>query len=258
MLCPITTTVINRDFILEQMIENNLGKLGFSPSEIKIYLHLFRNGSSYANKLSAETKINRTNVYEALDRLVAKGVISFILKNKVKWCEAKSPEALLSLIKEREEELNNSKNDITKDIKEIKSWNLNQKSLEATIFTGKKGLRMLFEEILEIGKPISLLASELQFKEVFGPYFELWHKQRIEKGIKQRSIFPLKLKLKLDRRKLLEYKFVNNEFTNPTTTIIYGDNCLLIQWTKEPLAIKIQNKEIANSHLNYFNLLWNK
>ena len=53
------------------MLEENLSKLGFSPSEIKIYLHLIHSGSSYPKKISAETKINRTNVYEALDRLIS-------------------------------------------------------------------------------------------------------------------------------------------------------------------------------------------
>ena len=94
------------------MIEENLSKLGFSPSEIKIYLHLLKNGSSYPNRISAETKLNRTNVYEALDRLVSKGVASFITKNKVKWFEAKSPDFLLSLIKEKEEEFKITKTNI--------------------------------------------------------------------------------------------------------------------------------------------------
>ncbi|GAG12646.1 unnamed protein product, partial [marine sediment metagenome] len=131
-----------------------------------------------------------------------------------------------------------------------------KKSLEANIFVGKKGLRMLYEEILETQKSISLIAAELQFKKLFGPYFELWHKKRIERKIKQRTIIPQSFKTKLKKRNLLKYKFVDNKFTNPTTTIIYGDNCLFIQWSKEPIAIKIQNKEIVKSHLNYFNMLW--
>src|SRR3989344_6134151 len=205
------------------MIEQTLKKLGFSPSEIKIYLHLYITGSSYANKISAETKINRTNVYEALDRLISKGIISFVVKNNIKWFEAKSPKAILFLIHEKEEELRLTKTALVDDISEIKSTEQDKKSLEANIFVGKKGLRMIFGEILEIKKPISIFASELQFKEVFGPYFDLWHKQRAEKGIKQRSIFPLSYRSKLEKRGLLEYRFVDDKFANPTTTIIYGD-----------------------------------
>ncbi|MFC1696892.1 TrmB family transcriptional regulator [Nanoarchaeota archaeon] len=228
-----------------------LKQLGFSPSEIKIYLHLLRKGISYAKKISMETKINRTNVYEALDRLSNKGVISFITRNKVKWFEAKNPDSIQSIIKEKQEDLVKIKNSLKK-LKKIKQ----ESSLEANVFIGKKGLRTLFEDILKTKKPICLLASELQFKKIFGPYFELWHKKRIENKILQRSIFPKKIKNKLKARKLLKYKFVDNKFINPTTTIIYGNNCIFIQWSKDPIAIKINNKDISKSHQNYFNLLW--
>jgi len=239
------------------MIEQNLSKLGFSPSEIKIYLYLVKTGSNYANQISFGTKINRTNVYEALDRLITKGVISFITKNKVKWFEAKSPESILNLIKEKEEDFKITKKNLLNEINKLKETiNSEKKPLEANIFVGKKGLRILFEEILEVKKPIYILAAELQFKKLFGPYFELWHKKRIRRNIKQKAIFSDNFKNKLETRKLLEYKFVDNKFTNPTTTIIYGDNCLFIQWSKEPLVVKIKNKEIIKSHLNYFDLLW--
>lgn len=237
------------------MLEENLSKLGFSPSEIKIYIHLIQTGSSYPKKISAETKINRTNVYEALDRLIAKGVISYIIKNNMRWFEAKKPESLLSLIKEKEEEIAKSKDQIITDIDKL-NINPNKPALEANIFVGKRGLRMIFEEILEARKEIALFASELQFKNIFGPYFELWHKRRIALGIKQRSIFPKKFKTGLEKRNLLAYKFVDNKYINPTTTILYGDTCVLIQWSKEPIAIKIINQEIVKSHLNYFNLMW--
>ena len=238
------------------MIEENLSKLGFSPSEIKIYLHLLKNGSSWANKISSETKINRTNVYEALDRLISKGIASSITKNKVKWYESKSPDSITSIINEKGEELNHLRSQLAKDIAGLRKMQSEKNPLEATIFTGKKGLRMLFDEILDIGKPISLIAAELKFRNFFGPYFELWHKMRIERGIKQRTIFAKKFKT-LEKRRLLQYKFVDDKYTNPTTTIIYGDNCLFIQWDTEPIAIKISSRNIAKSHLNYFNMLWN-
>jgi sugar-specific transcriptional regulator TrmB len=237
------------------MLEDTLGKMGFSPSEIRLFMHLNRNGAGYATRLSQETGLNRTNVYEALDRLVAKGLVSFVTQNNVKWYAANPPESVLSLIQMKEEELAGIKKDLVFEINILKP-NPSRGELEARIFVGKYGLRMLFEEILEKGKPISVIASKLQFSEFFGPYFEAWHKARIQKGIKQRSIFPRSLKSKLKDRKLLQYRFSDDESINPTTTILYGENCLFIQWAKEPIAIKIQNKDVAHSHLNYFNRLW--
>jgi sugar-specific transcriptional regulator TrmB len=239
------------------MFARNLEKLGFSPSEIKIYSYLLENGASYANRISSTVSINRTNVYEALDRLISKGVISFIMKNGVKWYEANDPKSLISLVQARSDDLKNIGDDISKDIGNL-STDRKTLKLEANIFTGKKGLRMIFEEILDTGRPIALIASQLQFQEIFGPYFELWHKKRIMKNISQRSIFPEDMRQRLNKRKLLEYHFVDKRFTNPTTTIIYGDNTVFIEWSTEPLVIKIQSEYITRSHLNHFNLLWDK
>ena len=152
------------------MLEDSLMKLGFSPSEIKVYTFLINAGSNYAGKISSGTKLNRTNVYEALERLRAKGLVASVIKNKVRCFEAEKPESLVYFAKQKEEEYGAIKKRLTKDIKSIRDiYTTDKSSLEATIFVGKKGLRILFEEILETSKAISLIAAELQFKDFFGP-----------------------------------------------------------------------------------------
>lgn len=236
------------------MLQKQLEKLGFSPSEITIYMHLLREGRSYSSRISASTGLNRTNVYEALDRLVDKGIVSYVTRNKVKWFQAKAPGSLLTLVQAQEDELQKTRKKLRKEIGALQLPK--HDPLEANIFVGKKGLRMIFEDVLEAGEPVSLIASKLQFKEVFGPYFKLWHKKRAKANIRQRTIFPEQFKKKVRPRKFLDYRFVDQKYTNPSTTLLYGDNCILINWTEEPIAIKIQNKEIAKSHQNYFDMLW--
>ncbi|GEM_PF-982874 len=240
------------------MIEQTLAKLGFSPSEAKIYLHLLRSGSSYANRISSQTAVNRTNVYEALDRLAAKGAVSFVAKNKVKSFQAKPPEHLLLVLEEKESEIGKTRKALQKDIAEMKKTAQKPKErVEAGIFLGRKALKSLFGEMLEVGEPLSFFAASLQFRYFFGAYFWQWHKKRAALGIPQRAIFPENVRKDIKRPELWERKFVGRGYASPTTTIVYGDNCLFVQWTKEPLAIKIENAGIARSHLNYFNALWN-
>src|SRR3989338_7800813 len=127
------------------MIEESLAGFGFSPSEITVYLHLLRRGSSYANGISSVTGINRSNVYEALDRLMEKGMASFVSRNKAKWYKALPPEALLSLLKIREEEFIEGKEEFLKSIRELNKITApKQEKTDAGIFTGKDGLKMLF------------------------------------------------------------------------------------------------------------------
>jgi len=242
------------------MLENELSTLGFTTLEIKVYLGLFKLGGSTANKISVETKLNRTNVYGALNKLMDKGVVSYVVKNRVKWFEAKSPSSVILLIKEKEAELKQIEKNIVNNLKNIPKADSETKNpLEASIFVGKKGLRLIFEEILEAGKPISILAAKsLQLRSFLGPYFLLWNKTRDQLRIKQRSLFPRSIRdtVEHEHSKYFSYKFLEDTFDNPTTTIIYGDICLFIQWSDEPIAIKIHNKEIARSHQNYFDALW--
>lgn len=234
-----------------------LQHLGLSPSEIKVYLYLVNKESGYANKISADTKINRTNVYEALDRLIGKGLISYITKNKVKSFEARKPESLLLLVDEKENETKKLRSGILKTVKELrKSAPKSKRSLEASIFEGRSGLKSVFEDILSDGKPICMLAANLQFRYFFGAYFKQWHKKRAELGLPQRTIFPESVRKDLWEPDIWERKFLGKEFVNPTTTIIYGDTCVFVQWSEEPLAIRICNPQIARSHQNYFNALW--
>ena len=239
------------------MIEKTLGYLGFSPSEIKIYLCLLRKGSSYPNEISADTSVNRSNVYEALNRLVSKGVISYITRNKVKVFEAKSTDTLEMLIAEKQKENEKESKTAVAQIRKLKKSLPHPKSrLDGSIFVGRKGIKSLFEDMLSAGKPLQFFAADLQFRYFFGTYFQQWHKRRIKLGIYQRTIFPETVRKKVWPMKLWERKFIPKEYANPTSAIIYGDTCVFVQWLGEPLAVKIENQGIAKSHLNYFNLLW--
>ena len=132
------------------MLENELSKIGFTTLEIKVYFGLVNLGSCTANRISVETKLNRTSVYGALTKLMDKGVVSYIVKNKVNWFEAKSPSSVIVLIKEKEAELKQVEKNIVNELKMIsKAHPEIKKPLEASILTGRNGLRMIFEEILD-------------------------------------------------------------------------------------------------------------
>ena len=242
------------------MIEESLTGFGFSPSEITVYLHLLKRGSSYANSISSGTGINRSNVYEALDRLMEKGLVSFVSRNKAKWYKASPPESLNSLLKIKEDEFKAQKEKFLSGIKEIRKITpAKNEGVDAAIFSGKDGLKMMFEEMLDLEKPFAFFAAKLQFSAFFGPYYHQWHMRRAKKHITQRTIFPESVRHEAKKQlsiKLRKVRFVDDKFTSPTTTVIYGDVVAIVIWGPEPFAIRIENRQIARSHLNYFNLVW--
>ena len=55
-----------------------LKEVGLTEGEIKVYLALFKIGASSTGPIVKEAKIHSSKVYPILDRLIEKGLVSFI------------------------------------------------------------------------------------------------------------------------------------------------------------------------------------
>src|SRR3989344_3270554 len=88
-------------------IDETLKELGLADEEVKVYLGMLKIGSNLASKISEETRINRSHVYQLLERLIAKGFVSYAIKENRKYFSAVNPEKLIQIVKEREQKLKN-------------------------------------------------------------------------------------------------------------------------------------------------------
>ena len=88
------------------MYEETFKNLGMSPNEAKIYEELIHLGESSVNTISIKTNVNRSNVYDAMERLVEKGLAAGVMIKGQKHFRAAHPRRLLELLKEKQEELN--------------------------------------------------------------------------------------------------------------------------------------------------------
>src|SRR3989338_7547002 len=102
------------------MNEELLQKIGLNKSEVKVYLNLLELGSSTTGPIMDKAKVSSSKIYGILERLIEKGLVSFIIKSKTKYYQASSPEAIFDYINEKEEEMEKQKEQIKKIIPELK------------------------------------------------------------------------------------------------------------------------------------------
>ena len=84
------------------MHEEILLEVGLSLNESRIYEKLIELGEASVNTLSVKTKINRSNVYDAMERLCEKGLATEMFFKNQKHYKAVHPRRLLELLKEKE------------------------------------------------------------------------------------------------------------------------------------------------------------
>ena len=70
------------------MREEILEEFGLTKNEVKIYLTLLKMGRALAGEITEKSGIHRRNVYDSIERLMKKGLVSFIIQNNRKYFRA--------------------------------------------------------------------------------------------------------------------------------------------------------------------------
>ncbi len=244
------------------MIESALQKIGLTEGEIRVYLALLELGSTTSYNITKKSRISGSKVYEVLDRLMAKGLASFIIRNGVKYFEASPPERILDYLDEKEEQIEKEKIEIKKVVPQLILRQKAARKAEAKIFTGFEGLKTANEDIISTLKRgeewLSMgLTDQPKAWEI---YFTKRQKVRAAKGIVHRHLLNEKYAPLYEQRKILphtEFRLLPAEFEMPTSTEIYDNKVLILILAPEnPLAILIESEAVAKSFRKYFYALW--
>jgi len=228
--------------------------LGLTKNEAKVYSSLLEIGRTNAGELIKKTKLHRNIVYDNLEKLIEKGLVSFILIKNIKQFEITSSNELKEFVEKKKKEIQEEEEILKKILPQIQERKFSLKKAKATIFSGKRGLKNILEEITQVKSELLVLGTGWGMKETLGEYYNQWHLKLKLNKTKCRIILPENKKenfLSPFSRKYLPEKEII-----PSTIAVYEDKTLNIIWSEEPTAILITNKENADSYKNYFEKLW--
>lgn len=228
--------------------EEVLQEAGLTPIEARVYLTLLEHGALLAGVISRKSGVHRRSVYDVMDRLIEKGLVSYIVKNNRRYYEATNPTKLLELLHEKEAA-------IQKALPELKSKYESRKEKQETLFfRGREGIKAIFDDQLQ-HKDIFVLAATGYWNTVSKPFFSQYDLMRKKLGVKQKMIFSSDMRSSVENIPLSEKRYLP-KYETPVSMGIYGDKVSIIMWTSTPFAILIKEKAIADAYRNYFNTLW--
>lgn len=245
------------------MEKGYLQKFGLTEGESKVYLTLLKTGSSTTGKITQNSGVSNSKVYEILERLYKKGLIGKVSIKKTKYFEAKNPERLYDLVKSKEEDLKEKKKKLKSSLPKLKEIYKNSESgQEAEIVEGISGIKSFTETIIyneKKGNNMYILGAQKESNEILGSYFKEWHTRRIKKGIHAKILYNHDAKEYAKERKKMsctEVKILPKHIETPALVDITNDKVATILFGERPLCIVIRNPDIAKSYRNYFELLW--
>jgi sugar-specific transcriptional regulator TrmB len=89
-----------------------LEAIGLTNGEARVYKALCEIGISSAGPICDASKVHRSIIYQILEKLLEKGIISVITEDKTKKYQAAPPTMLLQFVENEQDELNKKKEDL--------------------------------------------------------------------------------------------------------------------------------------------------
>lgn len=225
---------------------------GLTKNEAKLYKILLKWSSGNVTELSRASRIHRRSVYDVLQRLSDKGLVSYIIKDGVKRNIANNPERLKEIIDEKEKSINEELPNL------IGMFKQNTEKKSTQFFMGKKGIQYILDEQLAVKKEVLILGGSNVAHDMLKYYFPKYDLIRKEKKIPMKIIYSGDKKKK-HKHPLSKEKHMPKGMGGDMALNIYGKNVALIMWNEEnPFAILINQKEVADNFRDYFKFIWDK
>lgn len=229
---------------MEQETLSVLENTGMSRNEAKVYFTLMRTGPTTATEIARESKMHRTNVYDSLNALIERGLVSYFLEENTKKFKAAEPRNLVTLLQQQEKELMGI-------IPALEVENKLAKRQEAMVqvHEGPKALRICMFNLLMHNKTIFAYGVPKIMPYAAGPFMQAFHSERAKQKITLKAVCnsdSAELASELNRMKCAEAICGNAKLDSNVSTISCGNEVLIVRW--QPVTFtRIVDTELARA-----------
>lgn len=234
---------------------------GLSPNEAKIYETLLSTGETSITHLSLKANVHRRNIYDAINRLVQKGLVSPIFQKGENRYQAVHPDKLLEIVKEKEHKLSAIMPALRKQ------YGTDELTEAAFIYKGTEGFKNYVRDVLRLEEDAySLGAKGLMYSVSRELSKEVW-RAVAKKKLKIFTLYdPLVPEILPDliRSEGGEKRILPAEYATSGVLDIFGDHVVTfanvsVGHVSDDTTIFVMiNRNLAESYKTWFKFIWNQ
>jgi len=232
----------------------HLEELGLSQHEAEVYTAVLGLGEVSAGKILDQLPLHREQLYRALKRLVAEGLLVSYIKRKRSYYSAVNPDALVrkqeaktALARTLQPYLSKIQQNRPQIIRTIEGNDALERMLDDIVTTLPKN-----SEYLVMGGVGELFYDKT--KEVLPKYGRLFNKKNISV-----RIVAFQGQDYSDEQIIIgsQVRYLDQPMGGPTATVVYGNKVAVEIFDPNNLAvIIIENEYLADSYKHTFEAMW--
>jgi sugar-specific transcriptional regulator TrmB len=253
---------LNRNkFILEKMIDKVLKEIGLTQNEIKVYLALLDLGEAKTGEILKNSGLNSGRIYEILDSLQKKGLVSFVLKSGVKLFSPADPKRVKDYLKEKKDAIEKQEKDFDQILPELLGKiSMTKSPSKIEVFTGFKGMKTAWRREFDHSDKetlyvIGINSSANYSKDVWNYFANIHRKKRENHGFKVRKLLSKEARFEREaHEKKAKVRYLPYGSLVPMSII--GNLTLIGIMTEQSITIAIESEEVARNFREQFKVLW--
>lgn len=232
-----------------------LEDLGLTNAEIKVYLTLLELGSTTAGPIIEKSGLQNSVIHRALNTLIEKGLINFILEGKRKVYQATDPTNFHNFIDEKRRKFDL----ILPELK--KKQNFNRPQEAATIYKGVRGLTEIYNIMVREKGEYNTFGGGHECEKRMGmAWWMNIHRKRILNKLPSRQVFDETVRNIGDKEMgvlpMTKIRYLSKEFASFQETVIVGDYVAINVFTENCYGFLIKDPQVADGYRKHFELLW--
>lgn len=226
--------------------------IGFTNTEVKVFITLLELGESKAGKIIEKSGLQSSSVYNAINSLISKGMISYVNKSEVKYYRTADPETIVEYIEMK-------KREYLKILPLLKEKQNKKEEEGAEFFKSYNGIRVLLSKLLKDAKKgdvhmVFNIEEPEKYQTARWRVFKSLKESMKDKGIVVRGIFSEENRYKSEKSSRMQKRYLNIPL--PPNTSILNSKVAIISWEEVPSGILINSKDIAEKYVKFFNYMW--
>lgn len=245
------------------MINDVLKKIGLTEYETKVYIALLELGKATSGEILQTANLNTGKIYEILNSLKNKGFISEVLEAGVRRFSPADPKRIHDYLDEKKEEIKEQEKDLNKILpKLLNKINSKKGETKIEIFYGFKGLKTAYKKEFNYYKRgetlyvVGVMNEEYYAKGHYDFFINNLYRKRDKAGIKTKKIFSTttrKENIPFEKKSNIRYI----DYSSPVSILVLRELTIIGIHSKESIiTITIESKEVADSFIQQFELMW--
>lgn len=230
-----------------------LEEIGITNTEVKVFVTLLELGESKAGRIIEKSGLQSSSMYNAMNSLISKGLVSYVKKSEVKYYLAADPETIIEYIDMK-------KKDYLKLLPMLKEKQNKKDEEKVEFFKSYKGIKILLSKLMKDTKEGDIyrtfnIEDPEKYTEARWKVFSSLKEIMKEKKLVAKGIFSEKNRYKSKSKSIMKKRYLSIPL--PPNTSIVNDKVSIISWeTDEPSGILIHSKDIAEKYIKFFEHMW--